>query len=293
MPKSPSVIAAYQVLGFVGQLAATLAGLLALGAVGWMAWRRWRTDRRLGLPLAWLGLVALSLVFLFIAPRGWSSVGYHLLLLAALGMTGKRMWESQAALESKIAGTLPALALLAGELYQLGPALYEALRWPGPPPFTGALFNLGELFVVLSPSALWWAYGRKAARQNYAWAAIPALAFAAMYIVNPALTSIITMWSTGLTLYLPWPLYALSLWLAGLTAMASLRRGDPAGWAILLLAAGGYAPQLSTQIFLGLVALWLLALPFDSRSVAVAPPLADQSPSSNVLPQSAAEATKP
>ena len=32
------------------------------------------------------------------------------------------------------------------------------------------------------------------------------------------------------------------------------------GWGILLLAAGGYAPQLSTQIFLGLIALSLFGV---------------------------------
>lgn len=78
-----------------------------------------------------------------------------------------------------------------------------------------------------------------------------------MHLAAPALTGILAIWSTGLTLYLPWPLYALSLWLACAVVAGSLRRNDPTGWAILLLAAGGYAPQLSTHVFLGLVALWL------------------------------------
>jgi hypothetical protein len=63
----------------------------------------------------------------------------------------------------------------------------------------------------------------------------------------------------GLTLYLPWPVYAAGLWLAGVTVIVAIRRGDPVGWAILLLLSGGYAPQLSLQAFLGLIALWLLA----------------------------------
>lgn len=90
-------------------------------------------------------------------------------------------------------------------------------------------------------------------------AAGPALAFTGLYLANPALTGTLAVWSTGLTLYLPWPLYTLSLWLAGVTATTALRRKEPAGRAILLLAGGGYAPQLSTQAFLGLIALWLLA----------------------------------
>jgi hypothetical protein len=52
-----------------------------------------------------------------------------------------------------------------------------------------------------------------------------------------------------------------SVWLAGVTMGISLRRGDMVGWGILLLAAGGYAPQFSTQAFVGLIALWLLGSP--------------------------------
>lgn len=153
---------------------------------------------------------------------------------------------------------LPALALAGGSLYQTGSALYSAMRWPGPPPFTTAIFNAGELFAVLSPIGLWWAYGRGAARPAWLWGALPAAAFAVMRLVNPAMTGIVAIWSIGLTLYLPWPVYVASLWLAGVTVIAALRRDEPAGWAILLLAAGGYAPQLSTQVFAGLIALWLL-----------------------------------
>ncbi len=73
------------------------------------------------------------------------------------------------------------------------------------------------------------------------------------------MTGILAICSSGLTLYLPWPLYALALLLACVMVIGCLRRGEPAGWALLLLAAGGYAPQLSYQAFLGLVGLWLLA----------------------------------
>jgi hypothetical protein len=81
-----------------------------------------------------------------------------------------------------------------------------------------------------------------------------------MHRANPSMAGILAIWSIGLTLYLPWPLYAVSLWLAGAAAITALRQGQPAGWVILLLAAGGYAPQLSSQVFLGLVALYLLGL---------------------------------
>jgi hypothetical protein len=82
------------------------------------------------------------------------------------------------------------------------------------------------------------------------------------------MSGILSIWSIGLTLGLPWPLYAISLWLAGAVVIASLRRNDPTGWAMLLLMAGGYAPQLSTHVFLGLIGLWLLVSPAAQSPVA-------------------------
>jgi hypothetical protein len=77
------------------------------------------------------------------------------------------------------------------------------------------------------------------------------------------MTGIIAIWSMGLTLYLPWPLYALGLWLTGVTVIQAMRQGNAAGWAILLLMAGGYAPQLSVHAFLSLLAQWMLASPLS------------------------------
>jgi hypothetical protein len=261
MPKSLPIIVVYQMLGYIGQFAATLISVLALCGVGWLAWRAVRVQRQFALPLVLSSLLALSLALLVVAPTGPLLLGYHLFLMAAVLLFGWQVWEGNASLAKRAAGTAVALAILFGELYQLLPALYETLRWPGPPPFASAFFNLGELFVVLSSMALWWAYGRGATWRVWLAAVLPALAFVVFRFANPAMTGIIAIWSMGLTLYLPWPVYALGLWLTGVTVIRALRQGNVAGWAILLLMAGGYAPQLSTHAFLGLLAQWMLALP--------------------------------
>ena len=276
MPKSPPVIAVYQALGLGGQFASVLTGLCVILAVSWIAWRSLQARREFDLVFVLLSLLAMSIEFLFFAPAARATVAYQLLVIAAVVTISWRVWVGAGDTGNKIAWTIPASAIVAGELYQLSHALYAAMRWPGPPPFAAILFNLGELFAVLSPIVLWWVYGRvgRSARSTYVWAAIPALTFAVAYLANPAMTAIIAIWSTGLTLYLPWPLYAGSLWLASAIVITSLGRGDTAGWAILLLAAGGYTPQLSTQVLLGLIALWLLtpalaALDFDGEMATV------------------------
>jgi hypothetical protein len=211
--------------------------------------------------LVWLSLPVLSLVFLFVAPAGWVAVGYQGLMLAAIAVLGVKLLGREGTRSRKTAGAFVWLALATGALYQVVPAVYAASQWPGPPPFTGVLFNMGEALVVLSPFALWWAYGRDASWRQWVYAAGPALALLAMHFANPALTGIMAIWSIGLTLYLPWPLYAVSLWLAGVTVLVTRRRNEAIGWAQLLLLAGGYTPQFSTQAFVGLIALWLLAAP--------------------------------
>jgi hypothetical protein len=287
MPKSPPMLGIYQALGVAGQVAATLTDLLTLGALGWIAWREWRTKKASVLPPALIGLMAFSLAALFIAPSGWFAVARHLLTLAAVATLAVRIGMGADRASRKIAAMLPALAILFGALYQTGIAAYQALRVPDLPVFARALFDTGELLVVLGPVLLWWT-DRLTVRGNrsaYVLAALPAIVFAALRIANPSLSGILSIWSIGLTLYLPWPLYAASLWLAGVTVIASLRRHDPAGFAIALLAAGGYAPQLSTHVFLGLIAVWLLASAGETRAVASTPSPVNEIQSS-IVPQS-------
>jgi hypothetical protein len=267
MPKSPPVVVVYQAVGLAGQLATTLAGLLGLAVLGWIAWREWQAghvwlpSRLAGLPPLLLGLMGFGLVFLVVPASGWLAIGNYALSLAAVGIIIYRTPRVSKTLgvSGAIAILLPAAAFAAGRLDQAMAAWYAAMQWAGPPPLAGALFNLGELLVVLSSAALWWAYGRGASWRMGLGAVLPALAFAGMYLAMPSMTGILAIWSTGLTLYLPWPMYGASLWLAGLTGLVSLRRGDLVAWAILLLAAAGYSPQSSTQVFLTLIALWLLA----------------------------------
>jgi hypothetical protein len=269
MPKSPAFITVYQGLNTLGQVVATFVALLALGLLLAIAWHG---RQQIWLSLTLVGLALLSVLFLFIVPPTWLALLYQLLavtavlLICARVLWGQRVagrgkwgWQGTAAL------LFPAFALLAGLLVQLLPNVYALFGWPGPPPLTAALFNLGELFVIASVVVWWWmvrmVYGRTHSWQHWLLAAIPALLFALSFWRDPAMTGILTIWSTGLTLFLPWPVYALALWLVGVTVLATWRPHPPLAYAILLLISAGYAPQLSSQLFCALIGLWLLARP--------------------------------
>ena len=263
MPKSPPLLTAYQALTTIGQVANTLAGLLALAALLWLAWQAQR-EAKPALAYTLLGVAVLSVVSLVVAPAGWMLVVYHVLVLLALALIGWLIgWDAAhrhaAERTSLLAWGAVAAAIAVGELYQLSSALAPALQLSQPLPFTTTLFVFGEFCVVVGGFALWWAYGRALVWRWMAAALLPALAFVAVYLANAELASVMAIWSMGLTLYLPWVFYALSLWLTAAVVFAARPRADGVMWAVLLLIAGGYAPQISTQAFFLMMAVWLLA----------------------------------
>ena len=272
MPKSPPVLTAYQVIVAAGQVASVLAALLALAGMLWLAIQV-RPVFKGGLSLALLSLVCISLVLQVVVPGALLQLTYHVLILGVvLGVLIYALrWE--ASLPHKVVVVLSGLAILSGGLFQTIQVWSQALGWSKPPEFTLALFNLGEGLVVLCPAAVWWVQRWRSDPSvgqrllTYLWAAIPALGFSALTVLNPAMAGILSIWSTGLTLFLPWPIYALSLWVLGVIVIATWRSGESTGMALLLLAAGGYAPQLSSQAFFGLIGLMLLcrSLPRAAR----------------------------
>jgi hypothetical protein len=266
MPKSPLVILIYRGLGLIGQLAATACGLLVLVTLVWLAWVYLRNGKSLALPLNLVSLAILNLLFLFVPPSNGLLAGFYTNLILAIAWLGWQSLRAAVEIEKKIAVALVALALLSGAIYLLIPAMYGALRLPGPPGYSGKLFNLGELLVVLAAVSLGGAYGRSASRRAWSLSVIPALGFTALHLANPAIAGILSIWSIGLSLYLPWPVYALGLWSAALALLSGFERREPVGWAILLLVAGGFTPQLTSQAFLGIASLALfLPLAKDSE----------------------------
>jgi len=272
MPKSPPLMLVYQTLTLGGQLASVLSALLALLGVGWLAWRL-RGELKGLISLVLLSLTVISLATMAVPPSSLVQVATQLLSLAAIFWIGLHAWRQASNPTQKTVLLLPGLALMIGRLYQTSQIVNAALGLADPPANALILFNLGELLAVLSPIGIWWAFRRvgRAGLALYLWAGIPAVLFIVGYILNPSMTGILAIWSSGLTLYLPWPLYSLSLWLFGFVLLVAWKQGSTAGVALLLLAAGGHAPQLSTQLFFGLVGLSLLSARLHLSDLAAYP----------------------
>jgi hypothetical protein len=261
LPKSPAVITVYQIINQISLFAATLVALLAILLLGWLAWtNRDKLVLAVGLGL----LVGVSLVLVVIVPPMWLALAYQLLAIGVILLLGGYWLKARAIATTPwgvLAWLLPALALLLGLVYQLLPNLYGIAGWRGPAVWSGGMFRMGEGLVLVSTAVWWGVYGRHLAGRTLLVAAVPALLFALSFQRDPAMTGILTIWSMGLTLFLPWPIYAVALWLAGAVVLANWHTNPPIAYAILLLVAAGYAPQLSSQLFSALLALWLLQHP--------------------------------
>jgi hypothetical protein len=255
MPKTPLMITAYQALGTIGQVAMTLTSLLALISIIWIAWQE---RRNVAFSLLLVTSVVFSLVFIFLAPEGWWAVFDRLLLIAIVTVLIGRLWRTENDRRWKIVVTIPMLAVWLGATYQLLPALAQALHLPEAPALGRTLFNLGEFLVALTPIGLWLILRPHERTRVVVLAASPAILFSIMHVVAPAMMSVMAIWSIGVTSYLPWPIYALSLWLGTIVVISALKHDQAIGWALLLLLAAGYAPQVSTQVFISVIALWLM-----------------------------------
>lgn len=253
MPKPVGLVAVYQGLSRLGQGLTVLTAWLAWAALFGLVVILWQ--RRARITAGLVGAFALwHLLFLLRPPGHWLLLGQALGLLVILAfLTGAaRLTDGKA----RLAASVPAAALAAAALYQIGPTLAAFRGEPEPPAWSMFGFRIGEILVLLGAGALWWAYGRNARLRHRVLAAVPALGFSGAFLAAPTMTAVLAVWSTGLTLFLPWPVYALALWLTGVMVLANRQRRPWLSMAVLFLATAGYAPQLNIQWFLALIALF-------------------------------------
>ena len=176
-------------------------------------------------------------------------------------------------LQARVAIGLMVVAYACYQYYSLAHLFYRMLDYSTVPPLAVAMLRLGEGLVVAAAAAAFWAWGarrwRRAGVAGTSLAAGVVLVIAAGSLAPAATTSILALWTTGLSLFLPLPLYLLSLGLFLLTVVACLRNGEDfwAGAGLLLVLLAGYMPEATYDHL-----LLLLGVAFLSGVVAWAAP---------------------
>lgn len=267
LPRGDTVSDALGVASFLGAFALNLASILTTGFVvlvlAAVAWRAkgtllgWAVIGLTGAMLWGLGLRLSTGAGTADALFGVSTT----LLVIVVGL----FLANEVPPRGRLAIALVVGAYVAYQYYALGHLLFQQLGYTTAPPAAIWALRLGELLVVLGAGAAFWAWGidrwRRAGRAGAAFAIVPVFVVFAGSLAPASTSSILALWTTGLSLYLPLPLYLIALGLYLLTIAACLRAGD-AFWSaagLLLIFLAGYMPEATYDHLLLLLGVAFLA----------------------------------
>ncbi len=269
LPKDEAVAGAFQVASFLGSLAFNFASLLAIGLavllLGSLALRIESGVGRLALAALSLAMLAgLGLSLATGAPEADALFGLAITLL--VGVLGLVLVRREATpLPGRVALVLMVAAYFCYQYYTLAHLSYRLLDYSTLPPLTMAALRLGEGLVVAAGGAVFWAWGvgrwRRLGPIGLGLVVLLVLVVALSSLSPASTMSILALWTTGLSLFLPFPVYLLSLGLFLVTLVACWRSGD-AFWTtagLLLLLLAGYMPEATYHHLLLLLGIAFLS----------------------------------
>lgn len=261
LPREGPFRVAYALLTGLGSFAFNLASVLAYLAAGWLAVRAVRSGRRAtGAAIASFGTAAL------LAALGGGTPGPALRPLfaaatIAVAWPALRPGHAGAGATRRALGRWAAGAVAAA---MLASTYASAGAGDGGTPGAVGAQLAGEALVLVAAlllAATWAAAGAPGRGAGLAVGAIAGAGFLAGWAAAPAVTGILALWTVGLRLFLPVPLYAVAL--AGHAAAAAgwWRAGSLRGPALCLLLAAGF---LLDSTYGQLLALLGLAVVVDA-----------------------------
>jgi hypothetical protein len=265
-PKEGAVAATFEGISWLGSFAFNLSSLLALlsGLVivafllqEPLGWRR---------PLLVLATATLAVGLASSAadPSGKASLLFGLGGVALAVVVASAARGSAAA---RLTAALVAAAYLSYQLYALGHQIWRLQGWTSLPPLSSEALAIGEVLVVVAAFLAFWAWGRPRWKHlgigGLALVTALTLTVALARLTPSSTISILALWTSGLSLYLPWPIYLLGFWLYAATLFICWRERTawPLALGLLLLLLAGYMPQDSYHHLLLLLGLALLARP--------------------------------
>lgn len=278
LPKDESLRGVFHGASILGSLAFNFASILAIALTVFLLLAlALRLESAIG-KLALVSLLAAMLGSLGLSLATGAAAADALfmltmaLLVVLIGLVLASPDEKPAA--GRLALALIVAAYLCYQYYTLGYLLYQMRDSTAVLPLGITALRAGEGLVVAAGAAAFLAWGAGRWRQvgpgglSLVAVVLVALAVAA---VSPASTiPILILWNNGLSLFLPLPVYLLSLGLFLVTLVACWRSGDAfwtvAGLGLLLLA--GYMPEATYHHLLLLLGVAFLsgAFPWATSS---------------------------
>ena len=269
VPKGEGVAGAFQAASFLGSLAFNFASLLVIVLVvvilGSIVRRMEEGLSRLALGgLSGAMLIGLGLSLTTDAPAADALFGVAVAVLVGF-ITIVTVSERRVGPAATLALILVAAAYLSYQYYVLSYLFYQILDYGAVPPMSTTVLRLGEALAVVAAAAAFWAWGLP----RWRWVGKAGLSAVAAVLLaltlaglSPASTmAILALWTTGLSLFLPFPVYLLALALYLLTLVACWRSGD-AFWiaaGLLLVLLAGYMAESTYHHLLVLLGVAFVA----------------------------------
>ena len=208
------------------------------------------------------------------APEADALFGVAAALLAVtVLMTAMRSSDLAPAAVAALA--LMVAAYLSYEYYTLSYVFYRILDYAAIPPLSLDALRLGEALAMVAAGAVFFAWGLpRWGKIGRAGAAVVAVVLLALIVagLSPASTmAILALWTTGVSLFLPFPVYLLALALFLLTIVACFRDRE-ATWitaGLLLVLLAGYMAESTYQhllFLIGIIFVSGLALEGDTQA---------------------------
>ncbi len=269
VPRSELAGDALQAASFIGSFAFNSASILAIGLTVFLLVVRTAQvrDKVARFSLAgFSGALIIGLVMsLITGGAAWDGV-FGLaatLLVLMLGVT--LMANKGVSTGPRAAVALIVGAYLCYQYYSLSHITYRLVDYAALPPLGIDVLRWGEVLVVLAGAVVFWAWGlprwRLAGRVGIAAVVVLVVVVGLSTITPSSTTSILALWTTGMSFFLPSPVYLLVLGLYLVTVIACFRDKDAfwLGTGLLLLLVAGYMPEATYHHLLVILGVGFLA----------------------------------
>ncbi|MEE8400581.1 MAG: hypothetical protein V3R86_00295 [Candidatus Hydrothermarchaeaceae archaeon] len=266
IPKDGYLVSLYNLLSSFGIIIFNLSSIFLLLVLFLIIDSKLQRPNRTNIALSslLLFLIILSIAFIFIPPTAGLSLIYNLASLASILLITTQLYASSGKKIEKLTIITLSVFYLCSYYYRLSHISYQLLGITSAPTLSVETFNFGE-FLVLPLSVLIFAtYSGVLNGRDLNWkmAILPTI-FAAIFVasnlMNSEMTAIFSIWSLGFTLFLPYPLYAIAIWLFSFTLIKLISQGQSRGYGLAFIFIAGYAFWLSYHNLLLLLGLLLLS----------------------------------
>lgn len=263
LPKTETVFLVYNSLTFLGSASFNFAAVLAVILLLLAAYSMARGLTKIGkltaaLVAAIIGISILS--FLAIDPI--LSLLYDLTILAIFVLLAKQAFANGNSETRNLLVILVVVTYAFSYYFKIATTLAQSAAATPASARVIEMFNLGEASALLG-SVMVFAFAlRSGARHRAGYAVLAGavtLLFSLAYVGNPWITAIITTWTTGFTLYLPFPAYALALFLFIYGVGMISQKERIVAYGLILVFLAGRALQLTYLNLLAVLGVLLVS----------------------------------